>query len=85
MIPFINRMTDVILSDQLDIHNVKVREVIDEFCSQVDNCKDLFEAFVLMAPGRIRITCKTAHNFELVEKLDFWFADSRWSSKLSPG
>jgi hypothetical protein len=56
MIPFINRTVNIILSDRLEFRDVNVREVIDEFQSKCDDFHAMFEAFVLMAPGRYRVT-----------------------------
>ena len=71
MIPFINRTSDAVLSDRLDARQVNVREVIDEFKSQCESFSDLFEAFVLIAPGRIRVTCKSSRKLEIAEHVGF--------------
>jgi hypothetical protein len=71
MIPFINRTVDIILSDRLEACDVNVHEVIDEFQGQCDNFHDLFEAFVLIVPGRYRVTCKSSRKLAIVEALDF--------------
>jgi hypothetical protein len=71
MIPYINRTADILLSDNLEAKDVNVREVIDEFKSQCDTFADTFEAFVLMAPGRVRITCKSSRKLEVVEHTGF--------------
>ncbi len=72
MIPYINRSSDVILSSQLDAKDVNIREVIDDFRSQSpDDFDSLFEAFVMMAPGRVRITCKSARKLEIAENFGF--------------
>ena len=72
MIPYINRSSDVILSSQLDAKDVNIREVIDEFRSpSPDDFDTLFEAFVMMAPGRVRITCKSARKLEIAENFGF--------------
>jgi hypothetical protein len=72
MIPYINRTVDIILSDRLEAHTINVREVIDEFKSQCDNFEELFEAFVLMAPGQFRVTCRSSHKLEIVENQGFF-------------
>ncbi|CAB4040591.1 Hypothetical predicted protein [Paramuricea clavata] len=43
---------DVILHCEIEARDVNVREVIEDFCGQVDSYTDIFEAVVLMAPGR---------------------------------
>jgi hypothetical protein len=52
MIPFVNRTCDIVLPDDLEAKDINVREVIDELRSQCDTFTDVFEAVVLMAPGR---------------------------------
>jgi hypothetical protein len=69
MIPFINRTADILLSDHIEARDVNVREVIDDFRGQFDNFTDIFEAIVFMAPGRYRITCKSARKLEVAENL----------------
>ena len=71
MIPCINRTSDIILSSHLEARDVNVREVIDEFQSQIEDFESIFEPFVLMAPGRVHVTCKSAHKLEITEKC--WF------------
>ena len=71
MIPFINRTVDIILSDRLEFRDVNVREVIDEFQSQCDDFHAMFEAFVLMAPGRYRVTCKSLRKLQAAEAMAF--------------
>jgi hypothetical protein len=71
MIPFINRTVDIILSDRLEFWDVNVREVIDEFQSQCDDFHAMFEAFVLMAPGRYRVTCKSSRKLQAAEAMAF--------------
>jgi RNA recognition motif-containing protein len=72
MIPYINRTVDIILSDRLEARTVNVKEVIDEFKSQCDNFEELFEAFVFMAPGRFRITCRSSRKLEILENQGFF-------------
>ena len=71
MVPYVNRTSDILLSDQLDIHQVNVREVIDEFRSQTNDFKEMFEAFVYMAPGRFRVNCKNAGKLEVAENFGY--------------
>lgn len=87
MILYINRTADILLSDHLEAKDVNVREVIDEFKSQCDAFAETFEAFVLMAPGRVRVTCKSSRKLEAVEHtvfFVFWCAAYRWNLKLFP-
>ena len=67
MIPYINRTCDVILSDRIEAARVNVKEVIDEFRGQVEDYKSVFEAIVLMAPGRYRVTFKSHRKMEVAE------------------
>ena len=60
MIPFVNRTIDIVLSDKLEAKAVNVREIIDELRSQCDNFADIYEAVILMAPGRYRVACKSS-------------------------
>ena len=53
MIPHINRTCDVILADSIEVQRVNVWEVIDDYTT-------MFEAVVLMVPGRFCVTFKTA-------------------------
>ena len=71
MIPYINRTWDVILLSQLQARDVNSREIIDDFRNQSDDFDSMFEAFVLMAPGRVRITCKSARKLEIAENFGF--------------
>lgn len=72
MIPYINRTADISLSSEIDAKDVNVREVIDEFRGQCDDFSSTFEAFVLMAPGRFRVTCKSARKLEIVENTGYF-------------
>ena len=67
MIPHVNRTCDVILSDNIEAQRINVKEVIDEFRGKIDDYKSTFEAIVLMAPGRFRVTFKTARKMEAAE------------------
>ena len=51
MIPYINRTLDLLLPDVLEVRDINVRKVIDEFCRQCENFFHTFEAFVYIAPG----------------------------------
>ena len=46
---------------------MNVKEVIDEFKGQVDDYKSVFEAIVLMAPGRYQVTFKSHRKMEVAE------------------
>jgi hypothetical protein len=71
MIPFVNRTCDIVLPDDLEAKDINVREVIDKLRSQCDTFTDVFEAVVLMAPGRFRLTCKSARKLEVAEWMGF--------------
>jgi hypothetical protein len=71
MIPFINRTADVILHSEIEARDVNVSEVIEFFRGQVDSYTDIFEAVVLMAPGRYRVTFKSARKLEVAENFGF--------------
>jgi hypothetical protein len=71
MIPFVNRTCDIVLPNDLEAKDINVREVIDELRSQCDTFTDLFEAVVFMAPGRFRLTCKSARKLEVAERMGF--------------
>ena len=72
MIPYINRTLDLLLPDALEARDVNVREVIDEFRGQCDNFFDTFEAFVYIAPGRFRVTCKSTRKLAAVESATYF-------------
>ena len=65
MIPFINKTVDVLIPQPIEARTVNVREVIDEFRGQVDDYTSFFEAIVFMAPGRFRVTFKSARKMEI--------------------
>ena len=67
MIPHINKMVDVVLSEHIEARNVNVREVIDEFRGQVEDYTAVFEAVVFMAPGRFRVTFHSSRKMEAAE------------------
>ena len=69
MIPHINKTVDVdvVLSEHIESRNVNVREVINEFRGQVENYTAVFEAVVLMAAGRFRVTFRSSSKMEAAE------------------
>jgi hypothetical protein len=71
MIPFVNRTADVILHSEIEARDVNVREVIEDFRGQLDSYTDIFQAVVLMAPGRYRVTFKSARKLEVAENFGF--------------
>ena len=67
MIPFINKTVDVLLPEPIEARDVNVCEVIDEFRGQVEDYTSFFEAIVFMAPGRFRVTFKSARKMEIAK------------------
>ena len=67
MIPHLNKMVDILLSERIDARTVNVREVIDDLRGQVEDYTAVFEAVVLMAPGRFRVTFKSSRKMEVTE------------------
>ena len=67
MIPFINKTVDILIPEPIEARDVNVREVIDEFRGQVDDYTSFFEAIVFMAPGRFRVTFKSARKMEIAQ------------------
>ena len=64
-IPFANRTVDVDLPYVDGQPRVTVKGVMDEFLKQMpENFNTLLEAFVLLSPRRVRITCRTSHAME---------------------
>ena len=60
-IPFANRTVDVTLPIAPAQAKVRVKAVMDEFKRQTPvGFRHLFEAFVLLSPHDMRVTCKTA-------------------------
>ena len=58
-IPFANRTADVDLSAVPVQPKVTVKVVIDDFREQLpSNFSELFEAFVLLSPRKVRVTCR---------------------------
>lgn len=72
MIPYLNRTVDMLISSHIEAKDVSIREIIDEFKSQHEHFTDVFEAFVLISPGRARITCKSARKLTAVMNTDFF-------------
>lgn len=72
MIPYINRTVEAVISSKIEAKDVAIGEIIDEFKSQHDNFKDVFEALVLIAPGHARITCKSERKLTAVLNMDFF-------------
>ena len=71
MIPFINRSVDLILSNQIEAHDVNVREVIDKIRGQFQDYTSIFEAVVLISSGRYRVTYKSSQKLAIVEEGSF--------------
>ena len=67
MIPHVNRTCDVVLSAHTEANKINVKEVIDDFRGQVEDYTSVFEAIVLMAPDRFRVTFKGARKMEAAE------------------
>lgn len=64
-IPFANRTVDITLPQSPTSSKVTIKEVIDDFYKQLpDKFSPLMEAFVLMSPRLVRVTCKTARAAE---------------------
>ena len=82
MIPFLNRTADIILSENVEACDINVREVIEEFQGQCDNFRATFEAFVYMAPGCFRITCRGARKLETAE--NFGYTIRGWPVVFKP-
>ena len=77
-IPFANRPADVDLPAASGQPKVTVWAVIDSFREQIpSNFSDLFEAFVLLSPRKVRVTCRTPHNLEEVQNLGLTFRSAR--------
>ena len=76
-IPYANRTADVDLPAKPDQPKVTVKAVIDDFRSQLpSNFTDLFEAFVLLLPWKVRVTCRTPFKLEEVGHLGLTFRES---------
>ena len=76
-IPFANRTADVDLPAVQGQPKVTVRAVIDAFRDQVPrDFETLFEAFVLLSPRKVRITCRSPRALEEVIHLGLAFRNS---------
>ena len=66
-IPFSNRTVGVELPNTQGQAKVTVKNIMEDFHRQTgDNFPKLFEAFVLLSPRKVRITCRTAFFFFFV-------------------
>ena len=64
-IPFANRTVDIDLPNVDGLNKITVKMVIDDFLKQMpENFNTLLEAFVLISPRKVRVTCKTPHAME---------------------
>ena len=76
-IPFANRTADVELPATPRQQKVTVKSIIDEFRSQLpSNFEALFEAFVLLSPKKVRVTCRNNRALEEVSHLGLSFRNS---------
>ena len=76
-IPFANRTADVDLPSVPGQPKVTIKVVIDSFRDQVpNNFEALFEAFVLLSPRKVQVTCKSSRALEDVSHLGLSFQDS---------
>ncbi len=71
MIPYINHTSDAVLSNQLDAHQVNVREVIDKFKSQCDSFSGPLRGFHFNCPGTNR--CDMQKFPKARNHRKFWF------------
>ncbi|CAB3986639.1 Transposon TX1 uncharacterized 149 kDa [Paramuricea clavata] len=77
-IPFSNRTVDVELPNTQGQAKVTVKNIMEDFHRQMgDDFPTLFEAFVLLSPRKVRITCRTALNMEEVCHFGLTFRDVR--------
>ena len=75
-IPYSNRTIDVLLPQLAFEGNPRatVKGIIDDFHGQLkDNFNTLLEAFVLLGPQRVRVTCKSPHALEEFRNLGLTF------------
>ena len=64
-VPFANRTADVDLPFSDGQARVTVKVVIDDFKAQMpEYFTDVLEAFVLLSPRLVRVTCRNARNLE---------------------
>ena len=76
-IPFANRTADVELSAAPRQQKVTVKSIIDDFRSQLpSNFEALFEAFVLLSPKKVRVTCRNSRALEQVSHLGLSFRNT---------
>lgn len=76
-IPFANRTADIDLPAAPGQPKVTVKSVIDAFREQVpNNFEALFEAFVLLSPRKVRVTCRNTRALEDVCNLGLEFRNS---------
>ena len=76
-IPFANRTADVDLPAVQGQPKVTVKAVFDAFRDQVSrDFETLFEAFVLLSPRKVRITCRSPRALEEVIHLGLAFRNS---------
>ena len=76
-IPFSNRMADVDLPVTPGQAKVTVKSVIDSFWEQLPNhFSDLFEAFVLLSPRKVRVTCRSPRALEEVQHRGLLFRNN---------
>jgi hypothetical protein len=76
-IPFANRTADVDLPVIEGQPKVNVKAIVDSFRDQVpSNFEALFEAFVLLSPRKVRVTCRSTKTLEEVCHLGLTFRNS---------
>ena len=76
-IPFANRTADVDLPVAPGQPKVTVKIVIDAFREQLpSNFAELFEAFVLLSPRKVRVTCRTPRRLEELLHLGLTFRNT---------
>ena len=76
-IPFANRTADVELPAAPRQQKVTVKSIIDDFRSQLpSNFEALFEAFVLLSPKKVRVTCRNSRALEQVSHLGLSFRNT---------
>lgn len=76
-IPFANRTADVDLPAVPGQPKVTIKSVIDDFRAQLpSNFEMLFEAFVLLSPRKVRVTCRTPRALEEVQHLGLAYRNS---------
>ena len=76
-IPFANRTADVDLPFTVGQPKITVKSIIDDFRSQLpSNFEGLFEAFVLLSPKKVRVTCRNNRALEDVCNLGLTYRNS---------